>query len=112
MLSYLRLKLQVNWSLKRYHNTGQQRLYEFGYLLPFNLWISSLAKILFLQGCGSWFLEFPRLAMIFNGQQHSFHVWYGLHINVESLWCIEIIILSLLYSRNLSLNKFPNQLRN
>jgi hypothetical protein len=52
-----------------------------------------LARILFLQGCDSWFWEFPSLARIFNGQQHSFHVWYGLHINMESL---ETIILSLL----------------
>jgi hypothetical protein len=44
------------------------------------------------------------LVRIFNRQQHSFHVWYGLYINVESLWCLETIILSL--CRNLLLNKF------
>ena len=66
--SYLRLKLQVNRSSKRYHNTGHQRLYEFCYLLHFDLWASYLAKILFLQGCDSWFWKFPSLVRIFNGQ--------------------------------------------
>ena len=67
MLSYLGLKLQVNQSSERHHNTGQQRLYKFCYLLPFNLLTSYLASILFLQGCGRWFWEFPSLARIFNG---------------------------------------------
>jgi len=35
MLSYI--KFQVNQSSGRYGNTGQQRLYEFCYLLPFDL---------------------------------------------------------------------------
>ena len=104
MLSYLRLNFQVNRSLERHGNTGQQRLYEFCCLLPFNLRTSYLARNLFLQGCDNWFWEFPSLARIFNGQQHSFHVWYGLHINVESLWCMETSILS-------SLNKFSSKLR-
>jgi hypothetical protein len=55
MFSYYRLKFQVNQSSGRHHNTGQQRLYEFCYLLPFDLWTSYLVRILFLQGCGSWF---------------------------------------------------------
>jgi hypothetical protein len=42
MFSYLGLKFQVNWSSGRHHNTGQQRLYEFCYLLPFDLWTSYL----------------------------------------------------------------------
>ena len=37
MFFYLGLKLQVNWSSGRHDNTGQQRLYEFCYLLPFDL---------------------------------------------------------------------------
>jgi hypothetical protein len=37
MLSYYGLRFQVNRSLGRHHNTGQQRLYEFCYLLPFDL---------------------------------------------------------------------------
>jgi hypothetical protein len=37
MLSYLGLKFQVNRSSIRHRNTGQQRLYEFYYLLPFDL---------------------------------------------------------------------------
>jgi hypothetical protein len=55
MLSYLGLKFQINQSLGRQCNTGQQRLYEFCYLLYFDLWTSYLAKILFLKGCGSLF---------------------------------------------------------
>jgi hypothetical protein len=56
-LSYLWLKLQVNRSLGRHHNTGQQRLYKFCYLLPFDLWTSYLARILFLQRYDSLFWE-------------------------------------------------------
>ena len=53
-ISYcLGLKLQVNRSSGRHPNTGQQRLYGFCYLLPFDLWTSYLIRILFLQGCGS-----------------------------------------------------------
>jgi hypothetical protein len=37
MLSYLELKCQINRSSRRHHNTGQQRLYEFCYLFPFDL---------------------------------------------------------------------------
>jgi hypothetical protein len=96
MVTNIGLKFQVNRRFGRHRNTGQQRLYEFCYLLSFDLWTSYLAKILFLQGCGSCFWEFSGLARIFNGQQHSFHVCYGFHINVESLWCMETIILSLL----------------
>jgi hypothetical protein len=55
MLSYRGLKFQVNRSLGRHLNTGQQRLYEFYYLLPFDLWTSYLARIVFLKGCGSLF---------------------------------------------------------
>ena len=55
MFSYLGLKFQVNQSSGRHLNTGQQRLYEFCYLLPFDLWTSYLARILFLKGCGSLF---------------------------------------------------------
>jgi len=54
MLSYYWLRFHVNRSLGRHHNTGQQRLYEFCYLLPFDLWTSYLVRILFLQGCDSW----------------------------------------------------------
>ena len=74
MVTNIGLKFQVNRRFGRHRNTGQQRLYEFCYLLSFDLWTSYLAKILFLQGCGSCFWEFSGLARIFNGQQHSFHV--------------------------------------
>jgi len=52
---YLRLKFQVNRSSGRHRNTGQHRLYEFCYLLPFDLWTFYLARILFLQGYDNWF---------------------------------------------------------
>ena len=75
MLSYLGLKFHINQSSGRHRNTGQQRLYEFCYLLPFDLWTSYLARILFLKGCGSLFWESPNSTKIFNGLQHSFQVW-------------------------------------
>jgi len=37
ILSYLGLNFQVNQSSERHHNTSQQRLYEFCYLLSFDL---------------------------------------------------------------------------
>jgi hypothetical protein len=41
-------------------------------LLPFDLWTSYLARILFLQGCDSLFWESPSSTRIFNGLQNSF----------------------------------------
>jgi len=82
MLSYLELKLQANRSSGRHLNMGQQRLYEFCYLLPFDLWTSYLARILFLKGCGSLFWESPNSTKIFNGLQHSFQELQGF-INVS-----------------------------
>jgi hypothetical protein len=55
MFSYLGLKFQVNRILERHQNMGQQRLYEFYYLLPFDLWTFYLARILFVKGCGNLF---------------------------------------------------------
>jgi hypothetical protein len=81
MLSYLRLNFQVNRSLERHGNTGQQRLYKFCYLLPFDLWTSYLVRILFLQGCDSWFWEFPSSTRICNELQYNLQVWQGF-INV------------------------------
>jgi hypothetical protein len=84
MLSYLGLKCQVNWSLERHRNMGQQRLYEFCYLLSFDLWASYLARILFLKGCDSLFWKSTNSTKIFNGLQHSFQVWQGFIIISES----------------------------
>ena len=84
MFFYLGLKFQVNWNSERHHNTGQQRLYEFCYLLPFDLWTSYLIRILFLQGCGSWFWEFPSSTKIFNELQYNLQVWQGFIIVSES----------------------------
>jgi hypothetical protein len=65
MLSYLGVKFQVNRSLERHRNTGQQRLYEFCYLLPFDLWPTYLARILFLKGRGSFFWKSTNSTKIF-----------------------------------------------
>jgi hypothetical protein len=83
MLSYLGLKFQVNQSLERHRNMGQHRLYGFCYLLPFDLWTSYLARILFPKGCGSLFWESPNSPKIFNRLQHSFHVWQ-VFINIQN----------------------------
>jgi hypothetical protein len=72
MFSYYGLKFQVNQSSGRHHDIGQQRLYEFCYLLPFDLWTFYLARILFLKGCGSLFWKYPNSTRIFNGLQYSF----------------------------------------
>jgi hypothetical protein len=87
MFFYLGLKFQVNQNSGRHLNTSQQRLYEFCYyLLPFDLWTSYLARILFLKGCDSLFWESPNSTKIFNGLQHSFQVWQGF-INVSEFFC-------------------------
>ena len=82
IFAYLGLKFQVNRSSRRHHNTDQQRLYEFCYLLPFDLWTSYLARILLLKGCGSLFWKSPSSTRIFNGLQYSFQVGQGF-INVS-----------------------------
>jgi len=72
MFSYLGLKFQVNQSSGRHHNAGQHRLYEFCYLLSFDLWTSYLTKILFLKEYGSLFWKYPNSTRIFNRLQYSF----------------------------------------
>jgi hypothetical protein len=72
----------VNRCLERTCKIGQNRLYEFCYLLPFDLWTSYLIRILFLQGCGSLFWEFPSSTRIFNDLQYNLQVWQGF-INVS-----------------------------
>jgi hypothetical protein len=84
MLSYLGLKFQVNQSSGRHLNTGQHRLYEFCYLLSFDLWTSYLARILFLKVRGSLFWKSTNSTKIFNGLQHSFQVCQGFIIISES----------------------------
>jgi hypothetical protein len=73
IFSYLRLKFQVNRSSKDILirvNRGCTN-----YLLPFDLWTSYLARILFLQGYDSLFWESPSFTRIFNGLQYSFQMW-------------------------------------
>jgi hypothetical protein len=82
MLCYLRLIFHVSWSSGRHHNTGQQRLYKFCYLLHFDLWTFYLAKNLFLKGCNSLFWKSPSFIKIFNELQYSFQVWQGF-INIS-----------------------------
>ena len=84
VLSYLGLKFQFNQSSRSHCNTGQQRLYDFCYLLPFDLWISYLARILFLKGCGRLFWESPSSTRIFNGLQYSFQEWQGFKYVLKS----------------------------
>ena len=76
------VKISGQSEFGRHHNTGQQRLYEFCYLLPFDLWTSYLVRILFLQGCGSWLWEFSSSTRIFNELQYNLQVWQGF-INVS-----------------------------
>jgi hypothetical protein len=69
---YVGVHFQVNQSLERTYDIGQNRLYEFCYLLHFNLWTSNLARILFLRECGSLFWEFSSSTRIFNELKHNF----------------------------------------
>jgi len=82
IFSYLGLNFEVNQSLERHHNTGQQRLFEFCYLLSFDLWTSYLARILLLKGCDNLFWKSASSTRIFNRLQYSFHVWQGF-INIS-----------------------------
>jgi len=81
VLVYVEVKFQMHWSSGRTCDIGQNMLYEFCYLLPFDLWTFYFSRILFLQGCGSLFGESPSSTRIFNGLQYSFQVWQGF-INV------------------------------
>ena len=72
IFSYLGLNFQDNLSSGRHCNMGQQRMYEFCYLLHFDLRTSYLTRILFLKGCGSLFWEYPNSTRIFNGLQYNF----------------------------------------
>jgi hypothetical protein len=111
MFSYLRLKFQVNQRLESHLNTGQQRLYEFCYLLSFDLWTSYLARILFLKRCGSLFWKSTNSTKIFNGLQHSFQVWQGFIIISESFYYKDsLFILATKKERRLQ-NKFYIQIR-
>ena len=69
---YVGINFQVNQSLKRTCDIAHNRLYEFCYLLPFNLWTFYLARILFLKGCSSLFREFSSSTRIFNELKHNF----------------------------------------
>ena len=66
---YVGVNFQMNWSSERTCNIGQNRLYEFCYLLSFDLSTSYLARILFLKGCGNLFWEFSSSTKIFNELQ-------------------------------------------
>jgi len=111
MLSYLGLKFQVNRSSGRHLNTGQQRLYEFCYLLPFDLWTSYLARILFLKGCDSLFWKSTNSTKIFNGLQHSFQVWQGFIIISEFFFLQGFLIHSSYKKERRLQNKFYLQIR-
>jgi hypothetical protein len=55
VIFYVGVNFQVNQSLERTCDIGQNELYEFCYLFSFDLWTSYLARILFLKECGSLF---------------------------------------------------------
>jgi len=74
---YIRVNFQVNQSSERTCDIGQNRLYEFCYLLPFDLWTFYLVIILFVKRCGSLFWEFFSSTRIFNELQHNFQEWQG-----------------------------------
>jgi hypothetical protein len=111
MFSYLGFKFQINRSSGRHLNTGQQRLYEFCYLLSFDLWTSYLAMILFLKRCGNLFWKSTNSTKIFNGLQHSFQVWQGFIIISESFsYKDSLFILATKKERRLQ-NKFYLQIK-
>ena len=72
---YVMVNVQVNQSLEWTYDLGQNRLYEFCYLLSFDLWTSYLVMIFFLKGCGSLFWKFFSSTRIFNELQHNFQEW-------------------------------------
>jgi len=82
---YIEVHFQVNQSLEKTCDIGQNRLYEFCYLLPFDPWTSYLAMILFLKGCGSLFWEFSSSKRIFNELKHNFQEWQRF-INVSEFF--------------------------
>jgi hypothetical protein len=54
---------------------GQKRLYEFYFLLPFDLLTFYLAKIIFLKGYGSLFWKFFNFKTKFNELKNIFQGW-------------------------------------
>jgi hypothetical protein len=72
--SFFVFTFQVHQSSRRTWDINNNKLYEFYYLLHFDLWTSYLARIIFLQGCGNLFLEFSSSKRIFNGLQLNFQV--------------------------------------
>jgi hypothetical protein len=79
---YVGVQFQENPPSERTCNIGPNRLYEFCYFLSFDSWTSYLARILFLQGCGSLFWEFSNSTRIFNELQYNLQVWQ-VFINVS-----------------------------
>jgi hypothetical protein len=69
---YLWIKFQVNRRSERTRDIRQNRLYEFCYLLHFDMWTSYMARILFLKGCNNLFWEFSCSSKIFNELKHNF----------------------------------------
>ena len=66
VLVFVGVNFQLNQNLGRICYIGQNRLYNFFYSLPFNLWTFYLARILFLQGCDNLFWESPSSIRICN----------------------------------------------
>jgi len=104
MLSYLGLKLQVSRGSRRHRNTANQRLYEFCYLLPFDLWTSYLARILFLQGCDSLFWESSSSTRIFNGL-YILSKWQEfINVSESFSWKDSLLILATIWKEDFITN--------
>jgi hypothetical protein len=67
-------------------------------LVPFDLWTSYLARILFVQEYGSLFCEYPSSTRIFNGLQYSFQVWQGF-INVSESFFVQGFLIHPTYNK-------------
>ena len=72
---YVGVNVQVNQSLEKTCDIGQNMLYEFCYLLSFDLWTFNLTRIFFLKGCGNLFWKFSSSTRIFNELIHNFQEW-------------------------------------
>jgi len=104
MLCYLGFKFKVNQSLGRHYNTCQQRLYEFYYFFlltcGFPIWLGFFSYKDVTAGFGNFIVLQGYLMgnnIVFICDMDSILMWKKLFYPY--------------YNRNLSLNKFSNQLR-
>jgi hypothetical protein len=95
----------MNRISRRKCDIGQNRLYKFCYLLHFDLCTFYLARIVFLQGCGSLFRESPSSTKICNGLQHSFQVWkWFINVSKSFSYKDSVFILVITRKEDLKIN--------